>query len=689
MASVSRNHAEYILLAEFDIDKGASLTHQYPKPVPTDEHMLAELMLPDGAHMRENDWTIFFLNQEVPPDDPAELPYTDPDNDDDNPILYVLSLVQTRHDSEARRGAMVKAMAICTRHRFLDQYKHLLFLALEHYFTNPGVGTLASLYEAVNSMDLSFMPQLSNHEKLILRFSEVNNMFEEKFIEADVAEMTGIQENMRLSRVGSTHEDPEAEVRKRHRRKTYIDLSSGQRKDNLTSKNKDRHFYETEVFYQQIKISIRIPLTIYREEVGEFFMNKFITTFAHGQVFSPRPLHPHLDSGGSQPHPLIVIINALLTQKRIVFLGHGQPSSEVANYVLAACALGSGSGGVLRGFTNRAFPYTNLTSLDQLLEFPGFIAGVTNPTFEEHPHWWDVLCNINTGKITVSPLLLNPELATSPVQDLRKSMELTLTHTKAMGNSGNKKESQMERYGSVDAEFIMDLTSAIEKHYGELAIRTKIQNYIQRFVGLCAVYEYQTIGHTDIGYVPDCFETEERYSTLGFGLVFPDTETKLRELAHNKGRIEGFIGTIAYEYLKRDNQTFLEHRHIRTFDVQHQLSKLREGGRFHLSDEELETIFRAMSEATITEDQIVELLAHTPQNEGGLAPIAIGLFHTSPTVRQYAVQILSRIHQNRTGSRFIRSLNVFYRSAYEAQRLQFCHSRDTVNGGSLMSPPIC
>lgn len=33
---------------------------------------------------------------------------------------------------------------------------------------------------------------------------------------------------------------------------------------------------------------------------------------------------------------------------------------------------------------------------------PGFIAGVTNPTFEDHSSWWDVLCNISTGKITVS-----------------------------------------------------------------------------------------------------------------------------------------------------------------------------------------------------------------------------------------------------------------------------------------------
>jgi len=30
---------------------------------------------------------------------------------------------------------------------------------------------------------------------------------------------------------------------------------------------------------------------------------------------------------------------------------------------------------------------------------PGFIAGVTNPRFEDMEKWWDVLCNVATGTI--------------------------------------------------------------------------------------------------------------------------------------------------------------------------------------------------------------------------------------------------------------------------------------------------
>lgn len=43
-------------------------------------------------------------------------------------------------------------------------------------------------------------------------------------------------------------------------------------------------------------------------------------------------------------------------------MGYGQPAGKVANYVLAACALGSGCGCHLRGFIERAFPYTNLVN---------------------------------------------------------------------------------------------------------------------------------------------------------------------------------------------------------------------------------------------------------------------------------------------------------------------------------------
>ncbi|KAL1835030.1 hypothetical protein VTK73DRAFT_6438 [Phialemonium thermophilum] len=61
----TENHVEYILVASFDIDRGPVMEHQYPVAITGDEHMLAELMLPDQAHVRNQDWTMFFLHKDT------------------------------------------------------------------------------------------------------------------------------------------------------------------------------------------------------------------------------------------------------------------------------------------------------------------------------------------------------------------------------------------------------------------------------------------------------------------------------------------------------------------------------------------------------------------------------------------------------------------------------------------------
>lgn len=145
------------------------MEHQYPVAITGDEHMLAELMLPDQAHMRNQDWTIFFLHKDTSQEeedqekqareerkrrrkrrrdraagiiteeddgdyDVDEEDDIDDDDDDEStdsdaedvegpPLVYVLNLVNTKQDKTVKRGAVVKAMAICTRHPFLHIYK--------------------------------------------------------------------------------------------------------------------------------------------------------------------------------------------------------------------------------------------------------------------------------------------------------------------------------------------------------------------------------------------------------------------------------------------------------------------------------------------------------------------------------------------------------------------------------------
>lgn len=129
MASLrSEQNVQFILLAEFDIDQGSVLSHQYPFPTGTDEQcgfptmrsatrvtdsnhrQLAELMLPDGVHQRSEDWTIFLLNQSpvnsiaTPFHESDEaVPETNGAKEDKKELLYVLNLVRTKHDQNVRR----------------------------------------------------------------------------------------------------------------------------------------------------------------------------------------------------------------------------------------------------------------------------------------------------------------------------------------------------------------------------------------------------------------------------------------------------------------------------------------------------------------------------------------------------------------------------------------------------------
>lgn len=92
-----------------------------------------------------------------------------------------------------------------------------------------------------------------------------------------------------------------------------------------------------------------------------------ITTFPSGINVFTVVNDPFLFTSGVHTHPIILLINAMLSERRIIFIGHGKPSGEVSNYVLATCAMGSGFG-VLRGFSERAFPYSNLINVDELLD---------------------------------------------------------------------------------------------------------------------------------------------------------------------------------------------------------------------------------------------------------------------------------------------------------------------------------
>ncbi|KAF9159442.1 hypothetical protein DFQ26_006521 [Actinomortierella ambigua] len=626
-------HVTTILLAEFDIDQGSVLAHQYPSRITSDNHVLAELMLPDGAHLRTEDWTIFFLNQAKPAPWNGNKALTD---NPDGALLYVLNLVRTNHDASVRR-------------------QPVLLLALENYFKNPSVDVLKALYESVNSMELN-PPQLSHYERTILRTADGKDLFHEKFLAAAGSSGAADEalQSSALPSTSSTKMDGLGIVVSQsafHRKESIATLATGI--PGMT-KNRDCQYYETKVTYDGIKLPIRVPLSINQEEVGEFSLIKLIMTFSFSPAFQ-NPIHPHLDSSGSTTHPVLLLMNALLTGKRIVFLGNGHPAGDVANYVLAACALGSGSGGVLHGFPERAYPYTNLAGIDHLLTCESYIAGVTNQLFEDRTAWWDVLCNIDTGKITISKDI-------APVAPVSLASFGKYDDTRPLNLFSNATPiSSSFKPDSIDNEFIADIMSAINNHLGEMAVRAKCQEYVTRFIQLASHYEAHTLGHTTIGICKQ--NTPESAKYLGTGLVFQDETSKMKELAMNANRIEGWRGTTSYKYLQRETQIWLNTRSIRTMDLRRIMTLLRNNKTIPAQD--VARLYRGFLTTIVSDEQINEFLSHLPLNQGGLFPIAYGLFHPLAAVRDDTTEFLNRLAQHPTGRVFVNTLNKFERTTYE------------------------
>ncbi|KDQ14075.1 hypothetical protein BOTBODRAFT_33187 [Botryobasidium botryosum FD-172 SS1] len=751
MADASESHAQhvsFILLAEFDIDQGSVLARQYPFPTGTDEQVLAEFMLPDGAHSQTEDWTIFFLNQTpmntIAPVFAPELPERSDDksavpSEESKPeLLYVLNLVRTKKDQAVRRGGIVKAMAICTHHPFIQIFKPILLVALEDYFSDPSMECLARLFDAVNAMDLSAIPHLSRSEKLVLRSSERRDTFIEKFAQGrrsshDVGEHGGADDALSEGStagqvrpvtptsmssdmdsalggsvvwIGEQDLHSDMEHAKETIQRTSFDrgsVASGQSagpKDRLIAKgsthsssdshqqprNLDTHFFSTSIAYKGFVLPIKIPLYLFPGEVGDYSLIELVQTFSSPTAIVTGPLHSHLHTNGHLTHPIIVLFNALVTQKRVVFLGYGKPAGLVASFVLAACALGSGSG-LLRGFTERAFPYCNLSNEHIFVSVPGFIVGVTNPIFESRSIW-DVLCNIETGKIIVNkdirpapPLSSNPHTLLSRSGIVPTSVEDDASKIAASapkdGKEGPKNEF-VAKADSADNHFMEDILSAISFHYGETLVRSRFTDYVLKFLRVAARYEELAFGSTSIGY-PSLSFIEGDTCQLGSGIV-ADDNLGPREMVSNMSRIEGWRATESYGFWKQDFQSYLKNSTIRGFDVHYQIWRLRNAR--SMPDAEVDLIWRSISANVRTYEQIVELLSWLPPHSGGLLPIGFGLFHQQEIIREITVDFLNTLRAHNVGAQFVASLNYFHRIAY----IRMLQAREAASGYGFPDP---
>jgi Stabilization of polarity axis len=373
----------------------------------------------------------------------------------------------------------------------------------------------------------------------------------------------------------------------------------------------------------------------------------------------PFALHPHLTTAGAYTHPILVLINAVLTQKRIIFLGHNRPSGEVAHAVLAACALASG--GVLRGFTRHAFPYTDLSKIDDLLNVPGFIAGVTNPTFGNHPEWWDLLCDLPTGRMKISskiePVSMTDGITffqqQHPTYAPSNTGALPPATTQAPSNSAGPADPTW------DIAFMDDVQRSITARHGETALRSKFREYVIKFTRIAAAFEETVFGASALH--AGAVEADAgAFGVAGHGYVWPDETSKARELAANAWRIEGWRTTRAYYALIQDLAAVWGRRPIRAIDVAHQLDRLRT---LKLPREESSRILIALRSSITGYAGVCQLLAAAPEHFAGLFYLGLGLWHPDRAAREATAELLVRVKKHPAGKHAWRALGRFQHAA--------------------------
>lgn len=268
--------------------------------------------------------------------------------------------------------------------------------------------------------------------------------------------------------------------------------------------------------------------------------------------------------------------------------------------VLAACAMASGCGQILRGTSESAFPYANLASLDILEEFSGYVAGVANPRFEELHHTWDVLCDLNTGRVIVSKDLKSGVMAIGIGGGKKRESDASLGGSivqvdgESAPNTPAVKMSSTSRPDCTDNQFMEEVSlisssppllpfssspsvlssallllllfplllqihlvnptdannqvlSAMSQFQGEANIRLRFTEYIKRFTSLASYQEYSHTGRTKIGFPPTMF----RNGQLGTGTVFSDDAARQREMRSNGHKIDAWRKTDSYKlYVK-------------------------------------------------------------------------------------------------------------------------------------------
>lgn len=373
---------EYIVTAEFHIDKGPSLVYQYPSNLPGLEklYFLPELMLPDQIHKRSEDYTLFLLHRNT---HNGEFQYLYDKSCCEEDPYYLYTIVNNQKNDEFKRGSRIKSISIITKLPYFKNFKPLLLICLDLYFSENNIEYLKELFRAIN--DKNF--KISNGDESSV--SIIKKLLITSILDLPINDKIYYDEAFRNKLLGIN-------------------------KDNLINEDlfirKDLSFNSV-ITFNKMNIPIKIPLLDLPDTIGDY-LNPTDLNFKPNLInilqakLTSTVLNNELTIYGLQTPPIIILINAILTGKKIIFLSYENSSGYIIDHILLVLKIITG-GGILSGIlTNyNVFPMIDVSKIDLLEECDSFIAGTINPFFKQNDKLWDLMYDLDANELILSSQL--------------------------------------------------------------------------------------------------------------------------------------------------------------------------------------------------------------------------------------------------------------------------------------------
>lgn len=303
---------------------------------------------------------------------------------------------------------------------------------------------------------------------------------------------------------------------------------------------------------------------------------------------------------------IMIIYNAILEERRVLFVGFQQPVSNVCHHVISSLFLFGGFP-LNEMVKRRYFPYTPLSCMFTELKTPGYVAGAANLMYKNRSEVWDYLCDLDQGKV--------------------------------IKNQKIKSEAQ---YNEIDQEFISKLLVMIDELLND--------------------------GNTEY-YVENLLRSYFRDFTLNLSKIctdeasFKNKEQQKYEMICNAERLMNWKETNSFQFYQAQRKEDIKNKKVKTIDFEVSIDRLRVGQ--NLSEEYIISQLQNFLKYAIEDDQVLELVSYLPESQGGLYPISIFLFHKSEMIKLLVVSLLQRIDKTKLGRELISKLNTFVIMTYD------------------------